>query len=83
MNTSTLIERFVIEELMLGGRKGKIDPDESLIRSGILDSLSLLRLIVYLEEQFGLTVEDSEVIPGNFETLNSMEVFVKSKMGAH
>ncbi|HBY94951.1 MAG TPA: acyl carrier protein [Chloroflexi bacterium] len=83
MNTSTLIERFVIEELMLGGRKGKIDPDESLIRSGILDSLSLLRLIVYLEEQFGLTVEDSEVIPGNFETLNSMEVFVKSKMRAH
>jgi len=83
VNTSTLIERFVIEELMLGGRKGKIDPDESLIRSGILDSLSLLRLIVYLEEQFGLTVEDSEVIPGNFETLNSMEVFVKSKMRAH
>lgn len=82
MNVTVPIERFIVDELTLGGRRTRIDPDESLISSGILDSLSLLRLIVYIEEQFGLTIEDSEVIPDNFETLNSMNYFINSKKRA-
>lgn len=82
MNVTAPIERFIVDELTLGGRRTRIDPDESLISSGILDSLSLLRLIVYIEEQFGLTIEDSEVIPDNFETLNSMNYFINSKKRA-
>ena len=82
MNVTVPIERFIVDERTLGGRRTRSDPDESLISSGILDSLSLLRLIVYIEEQFGLTIEDSEVIPDNFETLNSMNYFINSKKRA-
>jgi acyl carrier protein len=79
MDVETAIERFVIDEIMLGDSNTKIDPNESLISSGVLDSLALLRLIAFLEEQMGVTVDDSEVIPENFETINEIKIFIEKK----
>lgn len=79
MDIETAIERFIVNEIMLGDNSTKIDPDESLINSGVLDSLALLRLIAFIEEQFNVTVEDSEVIPENLETLNDIVAFVEQK----
>ena len=79
MDVETAIERFVVDELMLGDSNTKIDLNESLISSGVLDSLALLRLIAFLEEQMGVTVDDSEVIPENFETINEIKSFIEKK----
>jgi acyl carrier protein len=81
MDTKETIERFVVDELLLGDRRSKIDPDKSLITSGIIDSLGLLRLISYLEDQFGLSIKDVEMVPENFETINKIQSFVNSKVG--
>lgn len=79
MDLETAIERFIVDEIMLVDSQTKIDPDESLISSGVLDSLALLRLIAFLEEQLGITVEDSEVIPENFESINEIKAFIDRK----
>jgi acyl carrier protein len=81
MDTKETIERFVVDELLLGDHRSKIDPDKSLITSGIIDSLGLLRLISYLEDQFGISIKDIEMVPENFETINKIETFVISKVG--
>lgn len=79
-NVSHTLERFIVDELMMGDQQTRIDPDASLISSGVVDSLALLRLIAFVEEQFGVTVEDDEVMPENFETLNIIESFVTAKL---
>ena len=79
MDVETAIERFVVDEIMLGDSNTKIDPNESLISSGVLDSLALLRLIAFLEEQMGVMVDDSEVIPENFESINEIKSFIEKK----
>ena len=79
-NVSHTLERFIVDELMMGDQQTRIDPDASLISSGVVDSLALLRLIAFVEEQFGVTVEDEEVMPENFETLNIIESFVSAKL---
>lgn len=79
MDLETAIERFIVDEIMLGDSSTKIAPNESLISSGVLDSLALLRLISFLEDQMGVTVDDSEVIPENFETINDIKAFVENK----
>jgi len=79
MDVETAIERFVVDEIMLGDSNTKIDPNESLISSGVLDALALLRLIAFLEEQMGVTVDDSEVIPENFESINEIKSFIEKK----
>jgi acyl carrier protein len=79
MDVETAIERFIVDEIMLGDSNTKLDPNESLIASGVLDSLALLRLIAFLEDQIGIVVDDSEVIPENFETINGIKLFIENK----
>lgn len=81
MNIESSVEKFILDELLSGSRTQKIDPDESLVISGILDSLSLLRLISFLEENFNVMVDDDEVVSENFETLNVIKAFVEGKKG--
>ena len=83
MNTQDAIERFILDADATGKSRTKIDPDESLISNGILDSMALLQLVVFLEERFGITVEDGELIPDNFETINRMQAFMERKRQGH
>ena len=79
MNIEQTVEKFVVEELIVGGSDTKLDPDQSLVSSGVIDSLAILRLITFIEETFGVTVEDDEVVPENFETINVIKAFVEAK----
>ncbi len=83
MSTEAKIERFILDELLLGGNgRAAIDPDEPLVSSQILDSLALLRLILFLEEQFGITIDDGELVPDNFQTINLVKTFIDQKKAA-
>lgn len=79
MSTETDIEHLILNELLSGKGRTKIDSDESLITSGILDSLALLRLIVLIERVFGVIVGDGELVPENFETINRIQAFLEKK----
>ena len=79
MSTEAAIERFIVDELLVGGKETRIEPNQSLLDSGILDSLALLRLISFIEEHFGVTIDDGEVIPENFETIKEISALVKRK----
>jgi acyl carrier protein len=79
MSTRNTIERFIVDDIMIGERGTKLESEQSLIQSGILDSLSLLRLIRFLEEEFQIVVEDGELIPDNFETIERVAEFVEAR----
>ena len=81
-NIETQIEEFFVQELMLADGKVKIDPNQSLIKEGILDSLGILRAISFLEDRFGISIEDGDIAPENFETINSMKAIVEAKRAA-
>jgi acyl carrier protein len=74
------IKQFIVDE-MLFGKKAKADlaVDESLISAGIIDSITLYRLLSYLQEYFRITVDDEDVIPENFESIQALARYVRSK----
>jgi acyl carrier protein len=78
MDVEATIKQYITNEF-LKGKKREIGPDESLIGSGVLDSLTLLQLISFVEEQFGVTVSDSEMIPDNFQSINGIKAFLEGK----
>jgi acyl carrier protein len=73
------LESFIRDEIMRGKRDTSINPDESLIQSGLLDSLALLQLVGFIEEEFDVTVEDEEVVPDNFDSLTAINAFISRK----
>lgn len=55
--------------------------DETLIfEEGVLDSMGLLFLIEFLQEEFNITTNDDELVVENFQSINSIHDFMKSKL---
>jgi acyl carrier protein len=79
METEEIVLKFVREELLRGDGQVSPEPNGSLISTGILDSLALLKLLLFIEERFSLKVKDGEVNPSNFETVDRITAFIESK----
>lgn len=82
MSIENVIERYIVDQLLFGENEVKLDPDQNLINGGLLDSVAILQLIVFIEEQFNVTVEDGEVLPDNFQSINRIKDFVEGKQQA-
>jgi acyl carrier protein len=59
----------------------EIKDDAPILTNNIIDSLGSLRMIDFLETAFPLTIEDTDMLPENFQTLNDCEIFIKGKLG--
>lgn len=53
--------------------------DASLLDQGIIDSTGVLEVISFLEDAFEMTVEDSEMLPDNLDSIDRISAFVASK----
>jgi len=77
MDTAATIEKYIVEEILMQSKT--LDHDASLIEGGVLDSLSLLRLIGFVEQQFEVHIADTEVVPENFESIRIIADLVAGK----
>ena len=73
------IRDFVRENLAAPKGITTFTDEESLTESGVIDSLGILRLVGFLEENFGVRVGDEEITAENLASINIIEQFVLSK----
>jgi len=57
----------------------EFNDEESLLESGVIDSMTMVDLIAFLEGEFGITVEDDDMTPENFDSVNAIVAYVQSK----
>jgi acyl carrier protein len=70
--------RFVVETFYVSD-PSEITDDTSLITTGLVDSTGMLEVIAFLESEYGIRVEDREMVPANLETINRIAAFVARK----
>jgi acyl carrier protein len=70
--------RFVVENFYAAD-PSEISDDTSLITSGLVDSTGMLEVIAFLESEYGIKIEDREMVPANLETINRIAAFVARK----
>ncbi|MBI3767473.1 MAG: acyl carrier protein [Deltaproteobacteria bacterium] len=69
------------ERLALGGDEGALDTDTGLLGAGIgLDSFEVLQLVAALEERFGLTIDDDDLLPDHFRTVGTLLRFLEPRL---
>jgi acyl carrier protein len=81
--TQTVEERireFIFKMFPLVRKRGLQNSDKWL-ESGLLDSLAILDLVHFLEEEFRLQISDDELLPENFQSLDAVAAFVSRKEG--
>lgn len=76
------VRAFIFENFLFDEEGEGLDNDASFSEQGIIDSTGFLELTEWLEEEFGFTINDDELLPENLDTVNRVEVFVNKKMAA-
>jgi acyl carrier protein len=79
VSTSADIQQFIVAELVRGRGVTSIDRDESLLTSGIVDSQGVMDLVAFLEQRYGVSIDDSDLTPENFDNVASIEAFLERK----
>jgi acyl carrier protein len=75
----TSIRRYLIEHFPLTQHTSN---DDFILASGLVDSLGILGVITFLEEEFQILVDDEELLPDNFASIARMAAFVQSKLNS-
>ncbi len=70
---------FITENFLFGDGNG-FNEHTSFLESGIVDSTGMLEIINFLEERYGITIEDDELVPENFDSLNQLGTFLARKL---
>lgn len=73
------IKRYLLENFLFSSDENALDDGESLIRSGVLDSTGIHELVLFIEEEFRVTVAPEEMIPANFDSIEAVDGFVSRK----
>jgi len=74
----TLLAQKIAQNI-LKEPKRTIQPDEALISSGLIDSFSLVDLALLVEDEFGVVIDDTELNPDSFDTLEQLVALIQSK----
>jgi acyl carrier protein len=75
----TELRQYILDKLLFGRTEMELSGDVSFLESGIIDSTGVLELVAFLEEKFGVKVEDEDLIPANLDSINAITRFVENK----
>jgi acyl carrier protein len=76
------VRRFIIDDLAWEGEADELTADLPLIRAGAVDSIGILALVQFLESNYGIIIDDGEMVSAHLGSLASIERLVQSKKSA-
>lgn len=76
------VRLYIFDNFIMSGDSGDLKDGDSFMERHILDSTGFIELITFLEEAFGVRVEDDEMVPENLDSLNNIENFLRKKKAA-
>ena len=81
MGTEAKVRTFIVDELGFVGPAEDLVVDYPLLAREVLDSMGIFQLVAFLEHDFGILIDDEDLVPENFESIGSIARFVGAKQG--
>ena len=75
------VREFIKDNFLFREDLDDLAVSDSLLELGIIDSTGVLELVAFLEDSFGLTVADADIVPENLDSIAAISAFVGSKQG--
>ena len=72
---------FIVENLLFGASEEAPGRDDSFMDSGLIDSTGILEGLTFLEDEYGLEVDDDDLTPENFDSVSNIARYVVAKQG--
>lgn len=74
------VRQFIAENFILDGDAAELSGAVSLTQVGVLDSMGVLELVMFIEEGFGVTVPDEDTVPENLDSVDSIVGYVARRL---
>jgi acyl carrier protein len=74
------IRDFIDENFPLRDLRAELGGGDSLVDSGVIDSLGVLELVEHVQSRYGIEVPDDELLPENFDSIDAIVRFVDLKL---
>lgn len=81
MSETDKIKSFIVEEFMPDVSVEELDDDFDLAESGTIDSLGLLKLVAWLESEYGVEIDEAELGPDSLRTVNEIDRYIAQSRG--
>jgi acyl carrier protein len=76
---SSTLNTYIVTQILKQPRRN-LRMDEPLLTSGLVDSFNLVDLGLFVEDKFGVRIEDTELNPDTFNTLEQLTVLIQSRL---
>jgi acyl carrier protein len=73
------IASYIAENILFSKNGYPYEFDDSFLENGIIDSMNVLELVMFVEENFGFKVRDDEILPENFDSVRKLSTFIHSR----
>lgn len=80
MTVKGQIRQYIAENFLFSDDGNQLSESASFLEEGIVDSTGVLELVMFVEETFGIVVEDEEIVPENFDSVAQLAGYVQRKM---
>ena len=79
MSNNLVIKQFIIENFVPEGADVDLSDDLNLLENGIIDSMGVLKMVIFLETEFNIALEPEEIDPNNLNSINTISQLVAEK----
>ncbi len=73
------VRQFIVNELISDGSGAALTDTSPLIESGVIDSLGIMSLLGFLEENFSIRISGEDLTPDNFASISTISDYVVMK----
>lgn len=76
------VRSFIADNFFVDAQEVALQDGDSLMARHVVDSTGFLELVMFIEQTFGVRVEDVEMAPENLDSLDNIEAFVRRKLAS-
>jgi acyl carrier protein len=80
VDVATEVRNFIVERFLFGQDGDSLANSASFLEGGIVDSTGVLEIVMFLEQRFGIKVNDEELVPDNLDSIDKVAAFVARKL---
>ena len=74
-----MIRTYIAENMLFSDNGYPHSDSASFLEEGIVDSMGIMELVMFVEENFTMTVEDEELVPDNFDSVSRLAAYIRTK----
>jgi len=79
MSIENSVRNYILENYLFTDDQSELTNDVSLLERGIIDSTGIMELVLFIEEAFGIKIDDDEMVPENLDSVDNIISFIKGK----